>query len=204
VYPKFQNKTVVMRLGAHLVTDVSNIPNEIDDMSKYILFFGRIDEYKGVDFLLNMFKTEHRLKNLKLIIAGKSVMSFSWLNNDGNQNITILNRFISDEEMNWLFKNAEFVVLPYKDASQSGIIPIAYHYGKPVLISNVDGLIEYVENSKTGYIYTNKGEFVEYTLALYENNKMMTESVLHYSKNLNWEKSLSTLLVFLNERKKSE
>lgn len=201
VYPSLASKAVVTRLGAHLVTDEANAPSEISSISDYVLFFGRIDEYKGVDYLLDVFKSTPQLNHINLVIAGKSVMNFSWLTAENTPNVKILDRFISDEEMNYLFKNCKYVILPYRDASQSGIIPIAYHFGKPVLVSNVEGLLEYVDVAKTGYVYHNKEEFTELVLSMYGEAESLTVTAQSYSKKLDWKKSISTLLVKLNERK---
>ena len=204
VYPSLASKAVVTRLGAHLVTDITNVPPEIVNVSDYALFFGRIDGYKGVDFLLDVFKSTPQLNHINLVIAGKAVMNFSWLSAENTPNVQILNRFISDEEMNYLFKNCKYVILPYRDASQSGIIPIAYHFGKPVLVSNVEGLLEYVDVAKTGYVYHNKEEFTELVLSMYDEAESLTVNAQSYSEKLDWKKSISTLLVNLNERKVSE
>ena len=201
MYPQWKEKTLVTRLGAHLVSQQLQKPEEMENITGYVLFFGRIDAYKGVDFLLDVFRNEKQLSSLPLVVAGKAEMHFPWLHNEENANIKIIQRFIKDEEMNWLFSNASFVVLPYRDASQSGVIPIAYHYGKPVLVSDLDGLKEYVEEGKTGYVFKEKQEFVARLITLQREAQTMKQEVYCYNEKLKWETSISALLSTLNERK---
>lgn len=65
----------------------------------------------------------------------------------------LIKRFITDEEMVWLMQHTKAVVVPYIEASQSGVVPIAYHFGKPVISSNLPGLVENIVPDKTGIIF---------------------------------------------------
>jgi glycosyltransferase involved in cell wall biosynthesis len=118
-----------------------------------ILFFGRIIEYKGISVLLTAMKQiVGKFPNIKLIIAGNGdISNYSQLIADIKDNIELYIKPIPEDEVYSYFKNIDFVVLPYIEASQSGVIPLAYSMGKPVICTNVGGLPEQVFN-KTGIL----------------------------------------------------
>ena len=105
-------------------------------------FFGRINKYKGLDVLLEswgMIKDTN--PKLKLLVAGNGdcqeyVGSF----NRYKDSMEICNRWISDEEVAKLLSSVDLIILPYIEASQSGVIPLAFALGKPVVVTNVGGL----------------------------------------------------------------
>jgi glycosyltransferase involved in cell wall biosynthesis len=113
-----------------------NLNNEVN-----LLFFGRISTYKGVDILVEAFnKVKQKYSNIKLIIAGKGDLSF--LNNINLDKVEIRNYFIEQDEMSFLFTNADLLICPYKDATQSGVLMTARAFGLDHLVSNVGGLTE--------------------------------------------------------------
>lgn len=107
--------------------------NELKDIEKYILFFGSVDAYKGVDLLISAFCSLENTNGIKLVIAGKG----HDYDTNGNNNIIRINRFIKDEEVGDLFRKASFVVYPYISATMSGVLSIAYYFHKRVLLSDV-------------------------------------------------------------------
>ena len=106
---------------------------ELSDIDKYILFFGSVDKYKGVDLLISAFCSLKDNCGMKLVIAGKG----QDYDTCGNKDIIRLNRFIEDEEVSDLFRRASFVVYPYISATMSGVLSIAYYFRKRVLMSDV-------------------------------------------------------------------
>lgn len=119
-----------------------------------ILFFGRISKYKGVDVLMRAvpFITKE-IPGAKIIIAGRGEEFSKYENLITNKSqFEIHNRFISNAEVPKFFRRASVVVLPYTEASQSGVIPIAYAFRKPIVVSNVGSIPEVVEEGKTGFI----------------------------------------------------
>lgn len=125
---------------------------------RYVLFFGFIREYKGLDLLLEAWSDE-RLKRLpvKLIIAGEfytNAQPYDELIDRFNLGDRIIRKhdFIPDSEVNLWFSASDMVAQTYKHATQSGVTQIAYFYGKPMLVTNVGGLAELVPHGKVGYV----------------------------------------------------
>jgi D-inositol-3-phosphate glycosyltransferase len=149
--------------------------------SEYLLFFGFIRDYKGLDLLLQAL-TDKRVRNLnfKLIVAGEfysnEELYMNMIRELGvGEKLILKTHFISDDEVRYYFCAADMVVQPYKHATQSGVTQICYHFNRPMLVTNVGGLPEIVPHGKVGYVtepdpqsiadaivdfYTNHKEFV--------------------------------------------
>lgn len=128
----------------------------LDTNKNYILFFGIVRDYKGLDLLLEAFQDE-RIKalDLHLVIAGEFYgNSDKYLKNIEKlkNNIVHHAKFIKDEEVVNYFCAADIVVQPYKHATQSGITQIAFHFNKPMVVTDVGGLAEIVPHDKVGYV----------------------------------------------------
>lgn len=118
---------------------------------EYILFFGRITKYKGVDILIEAYKKSKLFeKGTKLIIAGKGSLECQ---EPAEQNgVIILNKYIENDELASLIRYANYVVLPYRSATQSGCVMSAFAFNKPILATNVGDLPKEVENNVTGIV----------------------------------------------------
>ncbi|WP_240451991.1 glycosyltransferase family 4 protein [Halostella salina] len=115
-----------------------------------LLFFGRIRPYKGVDTLLEA--NQHLAESVdeySMIVAGNGPLDDE---NAADEHVTVRNEFIPNETVCELFSRCRAVVLPYREASQSGIVPIAYSFKKPVIATAVGGLPEVVDHGKTGLL----------------------------------------------------
>lgn len=118
-----------------------------------ILFFGRIEDYKGLEYLLKAVPLiEKAIDNPNIIIAGRGYLNKYNHLIEGKSNIEIFNKYIEDELVAELFQRANVVVMPYVEGSQSGIIPIAYSFKKPVIVTNVGSISEVVDDGINGYI----------------------------------------------------
>lgn len=118
-----------------------------------VLFFGRIEKYKGIEYLIqSMDGILKDFSDTKLIIAGEGNLSRYITMPLTNKHYEIHNRFIPDEEVPSFFQRSKVVVLPYIEGTQSGIIPIAYAFKKPVVVTNVGSIPEVVDDGKTGFI----------------------------------------------------
>ena len=136
---------------------IDNVTEQNDNQSEYILAFGRICRYKGFDYLLPAMKKVHeKHPECKLVIAGKGDFHFDISEFASLDYIDLRNRFIPDEEMVSLMKNALFMVCPYTDATQSGVIMSSYAFYRPVVATNVGGLPEMVIDGKYGIIVQEK------------------------------------------------
>ncbi len=117
-----------------------------------ILFFGRIEPYKGLEVLLSAFSSLGDVRpHWRLMIAGTGRLP-GGPQTVGNQSIEIVNRYVPDEEMAAMMRRARFVVLPYLEATQSAVVATAYAFGKPVIVTRVGGLPEMVVQGKTGLV----------------------------------------------------
>jgi len=122
-----------------------------------ILFFGRIIKYKGLDILLRAFPLIKReIPGAKLLIVGDGDLSPYKKILANLKDITIKNRWIKDNEVAKFFYQSDISVCPYIEASQSGVIPLAYSFKMPVVASEVDGLKEQVDNNLTGFLVSPK------------------------------------------------
>ena len=119
-----------------------------------ILFFGRIQDYKGIEYLIAAEPIISKsMDNFTITIAGTGKSLDPYLEKiENRKRFVIINRHISERELKSLLKSASFIVLPYTEASQSGIIPLAYSYRKPVITTDVGGLSEVVDDGITGKI----------------------------------------------------
>ncbi|MCC8173072.1 MAG: glycosyltransferase, partial [Odoribacter sp.] len=130
----------------------------LDEKYHYLLFFGFIRDYKGLDLLLEtMAKPAIKKQNIKLIVAGefysdkekyvKIIEDFSI-----SENVILKSDYIPNDDVNLYFCASDMIVQPYKSATQSGVTQIGYHFNKPMLVTKVGGLPEIVFNGKSGYV----------------------------------------------------
>ncbi len=126
---------------------------------KYLLFFGFIRPYKGLDILLRALARDilKSRDDIRLIVAGEFYEDekkyLQLISNLGLEKKVILHtRFIPDEEVARYFSVADVVVQPYRSATQSGVTQIAYHFDVPMIVSNVGGLPEIVPHGKVGLV----------------------------------------------------
>jgi glycosyltransferase involved in cell wall biosynthesis len=162
---------------------IDSDPNKIK-----ILFFGLIRPYKGVEYLIKAFEN---IKNEKyeLIIAGESWEGYNIKKlvegSTKKDKIRLINKYITDEEVNNLFNQADVLVLPYLRASQSGAAHIAISYGIPVIVSKVGGLIESMGSYK-GTIFIKPKSIKDITNAIYKLKKgKRFENPHPWSKTIN-------------------
>lgn len=121
----------------------------------YILWFGRISPYKGLEELIDAYNELCKESNLNiptLIIAGDGNLWFDKRKIQSNPSIIIYHRRIPTEELISLIKHSEFIVCPYKNATHSAVVMVSYTFNKPVLTTDVCGLSEVVLHNKTGYL----------------------------------------------------
>lgn len=131
----------------------------LDPAYRYLLFFGLIRAYKGLDLLLEAWRSPQlrRFSDVKLLIAGELYEPYDkyrpLLEAPENAHRVIFHEgFVPDEKVQYYFSAADAVVQPYRSATQSGVTQIAYHFEKPMVVTNVGGLPEMVPDGEVGFV----------------------------------------------------
>lgn len=118
-----------------------------------LLFFGQILPYKGLQVLLEAFPSiQRRIPQTRLLIVGSGNIEPYREQLSRLRDVTVVNGWVPDNQVGDFFSKASIVVVPYVDATQSGVIPIAYSFGLPVVATNVGGLPEQVTDGITGFL----------------------------------------------------
>lgn len=163
---------------------------------RYILFFGLIRDYKGLDILLKAMATpELKNSDIQLIVAGEYYSNKEEYENliqelKIQDKVELHTRFIPDDEVVNYFCAADLVVQPYKHATQSGVTQICYHFNKPMLVTNVGGLPEIVPNNKVGFVVEpNENAVAHAILQFYTENKeaQFVQNILEEKKKYSWK-----------------
>ena len=178
----------------------------LDPNYRYLLFFGLVRAYKGLDLLLDAFADERlRRYPLKLIVAGEFYDNpkpyLEKVENSGlNDFVIIENQYINDNKVKYYFNVSDIVVQPYKSATQSGVTQIAYHFEKPMLVTNVGGLGEIIPDGKAGYVVAPQPLAIANALVdFYENDRYDTfvEGVREEKKKYAWSNMTEAILKLL-------
>ena len=173
------------------------------------LFFGLIRDYKGLDILLK--SLSHYIlkdKKFKLLIVGecydkkskydKIIKKFNLYNY-----VLWIDKYIDDKEIKLYFCACDVLVLPYKKASQSGIIPIAYNFKKIILASDIDGLNDYILKNETGYLFKphNSKDLANKMFEISQNHDFnkSVHSIEKYIKNFSSKKLVLEMESFIND-----
>ena len=170
---------------------------QLEPDKKYILFFGFIREYKGLDLLLEAMGDERiRAAGIELLAAGEYYNKEVEINNNRiietlklQSRVHLKTDFIPNGEVRYYFSAADLVVQPYKHATQSGITQIAFHFEKPMVVTNVGGLAEVVPDGKVGFVAEpNPGSIADAILKFYEPNSIpnLHEHILEEKKKYTW------------------
>lgn len=174
----------------------------LDPAFSYMLFFGFIRDYKGLDLLIEAFADERfRSLPVKLIIAGEyytNAEPYIELIKKHKLEDHILQRtdFIPDDKVAPYFCASDIVVQPYKDATQSGVTQIAYHFDRAMLVTNVGGLPEMIPDGKVGYVVEPNAKEIADALVDFYRNGREQEFVPHVreeKKKYSWEKMLEAI-----------
>ena len=175
---------------------------------KIILFFGLIRPYKGLDNLLHAVKNILLNSDIKLIIAGEAYESLdkykSIINKDNiNNNVVWINDFLSNDMIEKLMTISDLLVLPYKTASQSGVLSQAWQYNLPSIVTNVGGLSEYVDEGKSGHIVdSNNINELEKKIESFFNSSELYEMPKYIESNkekFSWEHHIQGILELADE-----
>lgn len=170
---------------------------------RYLLFFGLIREYKGLDILLEAF-SKVSTENLRLIVAGEfyeSKEKYEPLFNALGDRVILHDRFITDEDVKYYFSAADAVVLPYKTATQSGVTQIAYNFFTPMIVTDVGGLPEIVPDDKVGYVTPPTVAGVQDAIeSLYQGDNLerFCKNIISERKRFSWATMCDQIVEVLN------
>lgn len=197
--------------GERLLAEVAKQKLHLDQTSRYLLFFGFIRDYKGLDLLIEAFADE-RLREfpVKLLVAGEYYSSpepYLELIKKNNLEdwIELRTDFIPDDQVNLYFSAADMVVQPYKSATQSGVTQIGYHFNKPMLVTNVGGLSEIIPDGKVGYVVEpESGKIADALVDFYRNDRVaeFEENMMEEKKRFSWSNMVQTFESVYHRAKK--
>ena len=180
----------------------------LDADTRYILFFGLIRDYKGLDLLLRAF-ADGRLRNkkTKLIVAGEFYSNaelYEQLERDLDiaKHIVWYKEFIPADQVRYFFAAADLVAQPYKTATQSGITQIAYHFERPMLVTDVGGLAEIVPHGKVGYVVKPEADAIADALVDFIDNHHESdyhEGILQEKTKYAWSNMTAALVRVADE-----
>lgn len=174
----------------------------LDPQGRYVLFFGFIRSYKGLDLLIDAM-ADPRMKemDIRLIVAGEFygdpkpyMEQIERLH--VSDRMVLCTDFIPDSKVNYYFRACDIVAQPYKSATQSGVTQIAFHFEKPMLVTDVGGLAEIVPDGKIGYVVQPDAPQIADALVRYYNEKReaeFTEAVREEKKKYSWSNMIDAI-----------
>lgn len=165
----------------------------LDESKRYILFFGFIRAYKGLDLLIDAFEKLQDTQ-IELIVAGEFYSDEQEYKSDVvkrglQERIHFFSEYIPNDQVADFFAAADIVAQPYRSATQSGISQLAYHFEKPMLVTNVGGLPEIVDHNESGYVVEVDADSVATALQdFFENNRLneMTAATIDAKSRFSW------------------
>ncbi len=169
---------------------------------RVILFFGYVRKYKGLDLLLQALPEIVRKLDVELLVVGEFYEDEAHYQHmiditNISGNVKMISRFVPSEEINQYFSAADVVVLPYKSATQSGIVQLAYHFNKPCIVTDVGGLAEVVIDGETGFVVEpeNAAAITQAVLRFYEEGKeeAFSQNVQKEKLKYSWDRMLDAI-----------
>lgn len=180
---------------------------------KLLLFFGFVREYKGLKYIIKAMPEIMKYdKNIDLMIVGefdsdKEKYLELIKETHSENNIHIVDGYVPDKEIEPYFAACDLVVLPYESATQSGIVQIAYGFGKPVIATDVGGLPEVVIDGETGYLVKPREphELSKAVIRFFESNssESFSEKICREAYKYSWDK-MNDIIVSMIERIEKE
>jgi len=204
VHPLYDN------FGEAVPKNEARVKLSLPENEKIILFFGFIRKYKGLDILLEAMKDERiRQSDIKLLVAGEFYedrKEFDALIAELGiaPQLILRTDFIADSEVRYYLSAADFVIQPYRNATQSGVTPLAYHFEKPMLVTNVGGLPDLVPDGKVGIVTEpNAKDIATGILRLYElGENFFLPHLREEKKKYSWNKLSAAIIKMADESSK--
>ncbi len=178
---------------------------------KIILFFGFIRKYKGLDILLDAMKQIQNSKiknqNIKLLIAGEFYDDRKLYDNQIEklgikENLILHTDFIPDNEVKNYLCAADALIQPYRNATQSGVTPLAYHFEIPMIVTNVGGLPDMVLNNKVGLVAEATATSIAEKILEYftMDQNYFHKNLIEEKKKISWSKMVESILELANSK----
>lgn len=192
--------------GENVTKEIARKKLKLTD-EKIILFFGFIRDYKGLDTLIEAMAIVRLKMDVRLIVAGEFYSDeqkyLSLIDKFNLQNFIILKKdFIPTADVKYYFSAADAVVLPYKSATQSGIVQVAVNFEKPVIATNVGGLSEVIDDGKSGFIVEKENpiEFANAILRFYneDREKEFSASMKSLKEKYSWQNFTKGIFELIN------
>ncbi len=212
VSKKYGKQTIYIPLGRHNIYQrifKRKIVVNYDTTKSNFLFFGRISPYKGLEYLYDAYsRLGKEFNNIHLTIAGNGDFSAYQAMYESLNSVTILNKWIADDEIESLFQCKNLIcVLPYIEATQSGVVLVAMDYGIPLIATNTGGLAEQIEDERTGLLVEPKDSDGLYSAMkkMLENRSLylkISENQKSYIRTLDWQNSMRIVDNLYNSNKK--
>jgi glycosyltransferase involved in cell wall biosynthesis len=168
----------------------------LNENQNYMLFFGFIRRYKGLDLLLESIADERvRKLNLKLIVAGEFYEDRKYYDDiieklNLKDSVILKTDFIPDGEVKWYFSACDLVTQTYHSATQSGVTKVALHFDKPSLVTDVGGLGEIILHGKSGYVVkADAKQIADAIIDYYKENReeAFVKATIEEKKKYSWE-----------------
>lgn len=172
-----------------------------DKASLNYLFFGRVSKYKGVELLLDAFNNNSELSNHSLTIAGKSNYQIDYKKYSGIRSLNVDDRFLEESEIVEYLNNSDIIVLPYLEATQSGVITFAIQSIKPLIVSSVGGLTEQVGENAAIFFDPQKGKLVNHLTSIQdvEIRTKLSNNMKILKLALQWDKIARDIVSFIRQ-----
>ncbi|MCK9331439.1 MAG: glycosyltransferase [Candidatus Cloacimonetes bacterium] len=160
-----------------------------------VLFFGYIKHYKGLDvFLQAIPKVSKKIKDIQFVVAGEIYgkdTQYQKIIKNFTQDINFVfnNKYIPSSDIDKYFISADLVVIPYRTATQSGIVQLAYSYNKPVIVSNINGLKDMIIEGKTGLSFENENsdDLAKIILDFFNKKQNFVSYIKDNNKKYSWQ-----------------
>lgn len=179
-----------------------------------LLFFGKIRKYKGLGTFLEALAKLKERTDFEAVIAGEFYLNSGDFKRMAARlgvydRIIWKDRYVANEEVPPLFRDSDLVVLPYTQATQSGVVPVAYQFGVPVIATRVGGLAEVIQDGETGYLVPpNDPEALAEKIYLYlteGHREIFQQNIKVFCKKLTWQQVVDNILSLVSDcRKLSE
>jgi len=206
---EFRPGSLVRRIFHPMYDFYPRIAREREAGVPRLLFFGNVRPYKGLEVFLRALRLVREEMEFEAVVAGEFYMDPEPFKAMVEQlalgdRVKWRDWYIPNEEVPDLFEKADLVVLPYLEATQSGVVPLAYRFGVPVVASDVGGLSEVVLEGRTGYLVPpgEPGVLAQRILQYFREQKRteFQANIEKFRERLNWGQVVEAIVEVVGTR----